>query len=340
MSDVIRLGIVGFGRIVELIHLPIIKKMSGISVAGIYDITPERAALAARRGLPVFASLPELLEEELDAVLVATPPVSHYEIARLALLTGAHVLMEKPVTVTTGEAVELKRLADSVGRVVSIFHNRRFDADFLFVLRALEEKLAGETLFIERRHHMFGSGASFGVKSYDPEWRNRQSSGGGAILDWGVHVADQLLMLPLGKVKSVRSFSQRLSWNKGDTEDYVHGELMFDSGITAFMEVNFASLAKLPLWIIGGDRATIQVNSDKEAVLLEKGHEPVLLPLESNSRSAGERIYTSFVQAIKGDGVPEVTLEQAIQVMDVLEQIRQGGTEPTVVEAPAGTRGS
>lgn len=339
MSDVIRLGIVGFGRIVELVHLPIIKKLNGLRVAGIYDITPERAALAAKRGLPVFPSLPELLEEGLDAVLVATPPVSHYETARLALLAGAHVLIEKPVTVRSDEAVELKRLADRMGRVVSVFHNRRFDADFRFVLRALEEKLAGETLFIERRHHMFGSGASFGVKSYDPEWRNRQASGGGAILDWGVHVADQLLMLPLGRVNAVRSFSQRLIWNQGDTEDYVHGELMFDSGITAFMEVNFASQAKLPLWVIGGDRATIQVNSDKEAVLLEKGLEPVVLPLESNSRSAGERIYTSFMQAIRGEGVPEVTLEQAIQVMDILEQIRQGGMDPISVKTSAGTKG-
>ncbi|MNP49043.1 hypothetical protein D3C76_1432040 [compost metagenome] len=106
------------------------------------------------------------------------------------------------------------------------------------------------------------------------------------------------------------------------------------------MEVNFASQAKLPLWVIGGDRATLQVNSDKEAVLLEKGREPVVLPLESNSRSAAERIYTSFVQAIRGEGIPEVTLEQAIQVMDVLEQIRQGGMDQTTVETPVGTRGS
>jgi scyllo-inositol 2-dehydrogenase (NADP+) len=339
MSDVIRLGIVGFGRIVELIHLPIIKKMGSISVAGVYDLTPERSALAARRGLPVFESLSELLEEKLDAVLVATPPVSHYETARLALLAGAHVLIEKPVTVQTSEAVMLMQLAGRLGKIVSVFHNRRFDADFKFVKRALEEKLAGETLFIERRHHMFGSGASFGVKSYDPEWRNRQSSGGGAILDWGVHLADQLLLLPLGNIQSVRSFSHRLPWNQGDTEDYVHGELVFDSGVTAFMEVNFASQAKLPLWVIGGDRATIQVNSDKEAVLLEKGQEPVILPLESNSLSAAAEIYSSFERAIRGEGQPEVTLEQAVQVMALLEKIKQGGMGHSAMES-IGLRGS
>lgn len=340
MNTVIRLGIVGFGRIVELVHLPILKKMDGIRVAGVYDLTPERAALAAKRGFPVFDSLAALLDEGMDAVLVATPPVSHYEVARQALLAGAHVLMEKPVTVGSDEAIQLKGLADRTGKTVSVFHNRRFDADFKFVLRALEEKLAGETLFIERRHHMFGSGASFGVKSYDPEWRNRQASGGGAILDWGVHLADQLLLLPLGEIQSVRAFTHRLPWNQGDTEDYVHGELTFDSGVAASLEVNFASQAKLPLWVIGGDRATIQVNSDKEAVLLEKGSAPVVIPLESNSRSAALEIYSSFERAIRGQGQPEVTLEQAIKVMTLLEQIKQRGMDGNPVHAPVQTRGS
>lgn len=328
MERRLRLGIVGFGRIVELVHLPLLRKVPVYDVRGIYDMTPERRQLAAKRGLPVFESLEALLDQPLDAVLVATPPSSHYPIAREVLQRGLHAMIEKPVTQTAAEAERLLALEASAGTTVTVFHNRRFDPDFLLVRHALAEGMMGEILFVERRHHAFGSGASFGVKSFRPQWRNESQYGGGALLDWGVHLIDQLLRLELGEYERIVSAgAASLRWQQGDVEDFAHGMFRLRNGIQMLFEVNFGSHASPPAWIVGGDRATLQVMPNREALLHEKGKPARRVECPPELQAGPETIYAKFADCILRGERPAVTLAEAAQTMNVLEAVRGNASE-------------
>ncbi|MEV5027388.1 Gfo/Idh/MocA family protein [Paenibacillus sp. LPE1-1-1.1] len=323
ITNKIKLGIVGFGRIVELIHLPLLKKTAEIEVVGVYDITPQRRELAMNRGFQVYSDLDAMIDSDLDALLIATPPNSHYQIASNALRKGKHVLVEKPVTESLSEAEHLASLAKERGLILSVFQNRRYDPDFLFLKNYLATDMLGEILFVERRHHMFGSGASFGVKSFYPDWRKEARYGGGALLDWGVHLVDQLLQLNLGKVQQVDGRMTTLRWNQSEVEDCVQANLSLQNGITMLLEVNFGSNASLPMWVVGGDRATLQINSAKEAVLLQKGKPAEHLPISIDGLKDGaERIYSSFASCLLRGEENEIKPEEVIDTMKILDAIR------------------
>ncbi|MFB9278155.1 Gfo/Idh/MocA family protein [Cohnella cellulosilytica] len=324
MSGQIRLGIVGFGRIVELVHLPALKRVPEIGIGGVYDLTPQRLELAAKRGLPVYPSLERLLDAPIDAVLIATPPSSHFPLAAQAMRQGKHVMLEKPVTRTAEEAEQLLAIARMTGRTVSVFHNRRFDPDYELVRRALAEDWLGQVLFVERRHQMFGSGASFGVKSFRPQWRNEGEFGGGALLDWGVHLLDQLLQLRLGRIERVLSaHTASLRWQQGDAEDLVHASFRLDNGIVLSCDVNFGSNAALPLWIVGGERATLQVGPEREALLLAKGQPARRFELPQANRGGPQRLYAAFAGCLLRGERPAVTLDEAAEAMRAIAAIRE-----------------
>lgn len=318
----IKLGIIGFGRIVELVHLPLLKKLPELTVSGVYDITPQRLDLAARRGFQVFAELHDLLKSSVDAVLVATPPSTHFELAAKALQYGKHVVLEKPVTVTAEEAIRLRMLANERGKLVTVFHNRRYDSDFIAVKNVISEDVLGPLLFVERRHHMFGSGASFGVKSFYPDWRNESCYGGGALLDWGVHLIDQLLELRLGSIHEVDAQLRGMRWQQGSVDDFVRADFRMDNGILASLEVNFGSNANVPMWVVGGEAGTLQVNNPKEAVLYRKGKPAESVSLDSALSSGPEHIYAALAASVLGSGELAVSLDQAVETMRIIDAIR------------------
>ncbi|MFC5701161.1 Gfo/Idh/MocA family protein [Cohnella faecalis] len=322
MCNKLRLGIVGFGRIVELVHLPIIKSIEEIEVHGVFDITLERRVLAEKRGFSVYASLEEMLRSPIDAVLIATPPNSHFSLAVQALEAGKHLIVEKPVTVNAREATKLLQLARKVGKTVTVFQNRRYDGDFLLVKKVISEGMLGEILFVERRYDMFGTGDFFGVKSFHPSWRNEFHFGGGALMDWGVHLADQLLQLELGQIQELTSTSENLRWGKSEAEEYVHANMKLTNGILMSMCVNFGSAARANSWVVGGDKSTLQVVSDKEAYLYRKGAAPELIQVPDTKRHAGKEIYMSLVNHIQNLGDLAVPLEQAVETMTLLDAIR------------------
>lgn len=322
MSRKIRISIIGFGRIVELLHLPLIKRVEELEIAGIFDITPERLELAEKRNLPVYHRLDELLADDADVVLIATPPSSHYIHTKQVLEAGKHVVVEKPVGLNAQEAAELRKTSEQTAKNITVFMNRRYDADYAAVKSCIASGQLGAIQFVERRHHMLGSGASFSVKSFDPNWRNKPELGGGALLDWGVHLIDQLLELQLGDIQSVTRHVRTLPWKQGKVEDYVHAQFDLKSGIQLAMDINFASHAPSPLWIVGGEEATLVVESVKEAWIHRKGELPAPYPIPSASRYTGLPIYQGLIAHLT-DGKPlEIMMDQVIKTMQLLDQLR------------------
>ncbi|HOI54590.1 MAG TPA: Gfo/Idh/MocA family oxidoreductase, partial [Phycisphaerae bacterium] len=220
----INFGIVGFGRMAGLAHKPNIDATAGAKLLAVCDITPARRDAAREAGIPrVYASLAELLaDKDIDAVSVATPSHNHCKIALEIARAGKHVLSEKPVARSADELKKTIAAIRKTRKLFTVYHNRRFDADFLAAKKIVHQKLVGDVVLFEGRWHLYGSAAGFGVKEYNQKWRETKRFGGGILLDLGVHMLDQLNQLAIGKPTDVFATTFGGVWAK-DCDDLATG---------------------------------------------------------------------------------------------------------------------
>ncbi|WP_442602785.1 Gfo/Idh/MocA family protein [Paenibacillus sp. KN14-4R] len=319
----IRLGIVGFGRIVELLHLPVLKKNPLFEIQGVFDITNERRKLATKLGFEVYESLENILKSDIDVLLITTTPESHFEIAKQAIDMNKHVLIEKPVTITYKEAIELETLGARNNRLIAVFHNRRFDTDYILINKYIREKILGRLFYVNRYYHAKESGVSFGVKSFYPQWRNLKKFGGGALLDWGVHLIDQLLSLRLGSPKYLQSEMFCLGGENNEAENYVRASLNLDTGILLNFEVNFSSNSEMPLWLVGGENGTIVIYSNYAKIFLSTEKETRLEYFSPLLKSGIERIYQSFAESFFYNKPLAVPYSEVLETMNIINMIQE-----------------
>jgi scyllo-inositol 2-dehydrogenase (NADP+) len=173
---VIRVGLAGYGLAGSVFHAPLIRACVRMQVS---------AVLTSRDVPERVGSLDELLERS-DMIVVATPNTTHFEIAAAALKAGKHVVVDKPFALTVDEADELIALAMQHRRVITAFHNRRWDSDFLTVQKVLPE--LGEVMLFEAHWDRFRPEIKRG-------WREEPRPGGGVLSDLGPHMIDQALVL-------------------------------------------------------------------------------------------------------------------------------------------------
>ncbi|HMK21920.1 MAG TPA: Gfo/Idh/MocA family oxidoreductase, partial [Terriglobales bacterium] len=201
MKDPLHVGLVGFGLAGEVFHAPLIRANSHLRLTHIAQRTGDRA----QRKYPDVRLLRDvtalLAEPDVDLVVVATPNASHFEIANQALLAGKHVVVDKPFTVHSREADILIALARARGRVLSVFHNRRWDGDFLTVREILDRGLLGRVVEFESRYDRYRPKLKAGA------WREQAVPGAGLLYDLGSHLIDQAVVLfgsPMGVVADLR----------------------------------------------------------------------------------------------------------------------------------------
>lgn len=175
-NDCIQVGLVGYGLAGAVFHAPLIRACDGVELA---------AVLTSRDTPNRVGSLEEVIRRS-QLVVVASPNTSHFPIAKQALEAGRHVVLDKPFTVTTEEADELIRSAAERRLLLSAFHNRRWDSDFLTVKKVLP--LLGEVILFEAHWDRFRPDIKKG-------WREEAAPGGGLWNDLGPHLVDQALQL-------------------------------------------------------------------------------------------------------------------------------------------------
>lgn len=241
--ETIKLVIVGYGGMGSYHARELIKASEGVEVHGIYDIDDTRLVSGSQAGFSVYESLEEVLSDsEVEAILIATPNDTHRDIAIHALRAGKHVICEKPVMMSTKELDEVLLVARETKNLFMVHQNRRWDADFLTVASLYEKKQVGEVFQIESRVH--------GANGIPGDWRHKKQHGGGMLLDWGVHLLDQLLFLIDSPVKKVAA---DLSFVLGDeVDDGFISYLTFENGVRAIVEVGTTNFIKLPRWYIKG----------------------------------------------------------------------------------------
>lgn len=184
----LNVALVGYGYAGKTLHAPLIGCVPGLNLAAICSSKPDMVAMD--RPSVQVSRLPDdvFANPGIDVIVIATPNDTHFDLSRRALLSGKHVVVDKPFTVTAAEARELRKIAEQQQRVLSVFQNRRWDADFL-TLRAIVEsgKVGKIASFVSR------------FDRYRPEvrkrWREQPGEGSGLWYDLGPHLLDQALQL-------------------------------------------------------------------------------------------------------------------------------------------------
>lgn len=188
-NEVIKVGLVGYGMAAKVMHAPFLATLPGYQVTTVL----ERHRQESKQLFPdaqVVTSFEEVLSAPVDLVVITTPNETHVPYAAAALGAGKHVVVEKPFTVTSEDALALIALAGSAGGpVLSVFQNRRYVADFLTIKKLLKEQLLGDIHEFEAHYDR-----------YRPEpkpnaWREEDLPGSGILYDLGPHLIDQALCL-------------------------------------------------------------------------------------------------------------------------------------------------
>lgn len=320
----LRVGLIGYGFVGKNFHAPLIRATAGLQLVAVASSRPAEV----RADLPTVEVLsPEVLLErpELDLVVIASPNETHFRLARTALLAGKHVVVDKPFTLDLTEAEELISLAG--GRVLSVFHNRRWDSDFLAVRAAVAEGLIGRVVHFESH-----------FDRYRPEvrdrWRERPGPGSGVWFDLGPHLIDQaiqLLGLPL-KVQTTLACHRA----GGQTDDWAHCLLHYE-GCHAVLHAAMLVAGGSPRFVVHGETGSlIKRRSDVQEAQLLAGLRPdspdwgldpdpleywnaagQMVPLRA-PRGCQQNYYAELRDAILGTGPNPVTAQQACEVMRIL----------------------
>ncbi len=189
MSDTIRAGVIGFGFAGQIFHAAVVNETPGLEVAAIVERSGKLAP-ARYPGAHVVSSLDEMLaDESIKLCIVATPNDMHRSLAEQCLRAGRHVVVDKPLALTSQDAAALAAVAREHKVVLSAYHNRRWDGDYQTVQSLLSTGRIGDPLMFESHFDRFRLELRPGA------WRETEAAGGGILFDLGPHLIDQALSL-------------------------------------------------------------------------------------------------------------------------------------------------
>lgn len=246
-----KLGLIGYGGMAEWHHKSISEKIDGLDVVAAFDIRQERLDLAGENGLRPCSTLEELLsDKEIDIITVAVPNNFHADYCIAAMRAGKNVVCEKPVTMNSAELEKVIAVSKETGKLFTVHQNRRWDADFRIVKKAVENGLVGKPFYIENR--VQGSGGEL------HGWRGAKVNGGGMLYDWGVHLLDQVMWLVDSPVKEV--FCEMKKVLSKECDDNFKLYLEFENGISGHVQVDTYCFVPLPRWQVQGDEATLVIS--------------------------------------------------------------------------------
>ncbi len=209
--------LVGFGFSAKTFHLPFLRCLDDYQISGVVSSRPDEVK-AVLADVPVWSSLEEALAAvDFNLVVITTPSHLHAVQARDALNANCNVLIEKPFTLSTDDAIALVKLADDKGRALSVYHNRRFDGDFLTLKSLIDNGKLGKVRRLESRFDRFRPVPR-------DRWRENAGAGSGITWDLAPHLIDQALVL-FGMPDAV-SADIRILREDGQSDD------MFDITLT------------------------------------------------------------------------------------------------------------
>lgn len=261
----IGVGVVGWGYASTTFHAPLIQATPGLRLVA---VSSGRADTLSHSGLPFAVEPnPEALfaRDDIDLVVIPTPNDTHHPLAAQALAAGKHVVVDKPFTLTVAEADDLIERARQAGRLLSVFHNRRWDGDFLGLQEVLDSGVLGRITHFESH-----------FDRYRPQvrqrWREAASLGGGLWYDLGPHLLDQALQL-FGQPKALWLDTQ-VQRNKAVADDWFHCILRYP-GLRVVLHASALTASVAPRFVVHGTAGSYTKHGlDTQEDALKAGRAP------------------------------------------------------------------
>ncbi|WP_377887375.1 oxidoreductase [Alkalihalobacillus sp. R86527] len=340
--DRINTAIVGFGFSGATFHAPVMKAVKGLHITTVVSSNPEKVKCALP-DVDVHSTIEEVLNnEEIALVVITTPNEFHFPMAKKALEAGKHVVLEKPFAVDVSECETLINVAEENGCILSVYHNRRFDNDFLTIKELVEENILGDVCTYEAHYDRYRA-------EVRERWREQDKKGSGILFDLGSHLIDQALSL-FGEPDSVMAdvIAQR---EGAKTDDYFHLILKYGNKRVI---LHGGSLVQKPgprYQVHGMEGSFVKWGIDPQEDALKNGRIPggpgwgedadrdygILTSGSEESRiptipGAYQEYYERIVRSIKeGDAAP-VTAQQALNVIKCIELALESSANNRTVE--------
>jgi len=336
----IRTAVVGFGISGKVFHAPLIEADASYSLDVIVTADPDRSAEAARlypntRIVPTPEDL-FALSGDLDLVVLGTPPLTHFDLAAMAIAHGLHVVVDKPFVTTSDQGHELISRAADAGVQLTVFQNRRWDADFLTLQRLIGEGALGEVRSFESRFEWWRP-EGFG------NWRDTAavSEGGGILNDLGAHLIDQAIQL-FGPVAESYGETANHGPDPGgaDTEAFV--SLLHESGVRSRLWMNGMAPQVGPRFhVLGSESGYTKWGLDGQEPALAAGMTPSdpaygiepqihwgALGTDGDLRPTAPEpgayplFYAQLASALRGEGPLPVNPQESLDVLNAIENVR------------------
>ena len=325
-NPTIGVGLIGYGLGGRAFHAPFVRATPGMTLHAIVSRDPAKvhADLPDMRVVPDVATL--LADPAIDLVVVSSPDALHAEHALAALDAGKHVLVDKPFATTLDDARRVAARADACGRVLTVFHNRRWDADFLTLRGLIADGTLGDIVELESRFDRWRPVAA-------DVWKEARE--GGVWLDLGPHLVDQALLL-FGRPDAVTADLTTLRPG-ASAFDHAHVVLRYPTRrvvlhagkLLADHSLRFAVHGMRGSWVKHGidpqEAASLAGRTpgdadwgvDPDAGIFTDGDG--IARAVPNLRGDYRRFWTALAAAIRGEGPNPVPATDAIAVMEVLD---------------------
>ncbi len=330
-------GLIGYGMAGRIFHAPFIQHVPGFVLSKIKTTTPafiEHACSIYPDTEIVSTTEAILADPSIDLVFILTPNETHYELAKAALNAGKHVVVDKPFTVTTSEANELITLANTQGKILTVYQNRRWTADFKTLKKVLASGALGDLVEYTACYDRY-------VPYLRPKkWKEENRAGSGVLYDLGSHLIDQALQLfgmPLEVTANIRYQRDNtriddyfmLTLQYADLTVYLHsGMLLRTPGPNFLVHGKKGSFVKYGQDVQEGHLDAGRVPAEKDwgkepssqwgTLTTELNGLPVTMTVESEPGSYSD-FFVNLRDAIGGNILLAVKPEESRDVIKIIE---------------------
>ena len=348
----INVGLIGFGLAGRSFHAPVIRSVPGLRLAAILHRSGDEAA-KIYPDARIVRNVEELLAiSDIRLVVIATPNSTHYSIARQCLAAGRDVVVDKPLTTTLAEAMELVKFAQERGRLCTVYQNRRYDGDFQAVQQTVASGRLGRIVRFESNYDRFRPHLKTNA------WRERIGNGTGILFDLAPHLIDHALLL-FGLPQAVDG-DIRVERDEAVVDDSFDLTLHYPGSLRALLRATMLAPVPRPRFLLHGTSgAYVKQAFDVQEPKLRAGRIPWnetpsqaeqvensgVLSLVTAAGTTAQLItaaasdyrdyYANIRDALLGKCAPAVSAEHAINVMRVLELARESSAARRTVVWPS-----
>jgi len=336
-------ALVGYGYVSRVFHAPFIDSLPEWNLYGIVSSRADEVR-ADHPDCRVYDD-PQaaFADPAIDLVVIATPNDTHFPLARAALAAGKHVLLEKPFALSLDEARQIIATAEHHGRELCVFHNRRWDSDFLTIRAALAQGVIGQVRHFESTIDRFRP-------QVRDRWREGKGAGAGVLFDIGPHLVDQALQI-FGLPEQVQA-SIALQRDGALSDDWAHIILEYGPTRVILHTGSLAAGGAVRFRVHGTGGTLIKTLGDPQEGQLRAGmkpgekdwgQDPDRLQIHTDETSFHEtdalpgdqrELYRRLARALSGEGANPIRPVEALAVMAVIEAAAQSAREKRAVPLP------